>query len=42
MIHSLIRNMRATHAADIKQQEQEDARRRQLEVRATGVNTGLQ
>jgi hypothetical protein len=34
--------MRATHAADVKQQEQDDARRRQLEVRATGINAGLQ
>ena len=32
MIHSLIRSMRANHAADLKQREHEDNRQRQLKV----------
>jgi hypothetical protein len=40
MIHSLIRSMRASHAADTKQREQEDARSRQLKVRASGDGNG--
>ena len=39
MIHSLIRSMRATHASDVKEREQEEARIRELKVRGSCLNT---